>query len=113
MRRGFVLARLWPFLLGGAIGVPAGIALLGSLDAHLFRIVIGSFLMIYGATMLMLRSLPKVHAGGRLADAACGFTGGVMGGFAGLPGPPPTIWTAPRGLSPDRQRRLFQLCNAA
>ncbi len=113
VRRGFDLGRLWPFLLGGALGVPIGIALLGSLDHRLFRIVVGGFLVIYAGTMLLLRTMPKISGGGRLADAACGFTGGLMGGFAGLPGPLPTIWTALRGWSREQQRGIFQPFNAA
>src|SRR5262245_5366398 len=53
VRRGFDLGRLWPFLVGGALGVPVGIALLGTLDAHLFRVLVGGFLVIYGSTMLL------------------------------------------------------------
>jgi uncharacterized membrane protein YfcA len=113
IRRGFDLARLWPFLVGGVIGVPLGIALLGTLDARLFRLIVGGFLVVYGGGMLLLRGLPLIRAGGRLADGACGFMGGFMGGFAGLPGPPPTIWTALRGWSRDQQRGVYQPFNAA
>ena len=113
IRRGFDLGRLWPFLLGGAVGVPIGIALLGTLDGRLFRDVVGSFLVLYGGFMLLAKSMLRITGGGRLADAACGFTGGLMGGFAGLPGPPPTIWTALRGWSRDEQRGVFQPFNAA
>ncbi|MBI1775717.1 MAG: sulfite exporter TauE/SafE family protein [Proteobacteria bacterium] len=113
IRRGFELGRLSPFILGGAFGVPVGIALLGSLDHGLFRTLVGGFLVLYATTMLLVRTRPRITAGGRIADAVCGFTGGLMGGFAGLPGPPPTIWTALRGRSRDEQRGVFQPFNAA
>ena len=37
MRRGFNAALLWPFILGGLVGVPVGASLLPHLNAHWFK----------------------------------------------------------------------------
>src|SRR4029079_10965426 len=49
--------------------------------------------------------------GGRAADAAIGFAGGILGGLAGLSGPLPTLWASIRGWTKDQRRGVFQLCN--
>jgi uncharacterized membrane protein YfcA len=59
--------------------------------------------------MLLAAQLPRVTAGGRLADGLAGFLGGVMGGIGGLPGPIPTLWCVLRGWDRATQRSVFQL----
>jgi len=103
--------RLLPFLIGGVAGVPFGIALLEVIDLRVFRAVTGVVLIIYCATTLLLASLPALHWGGRFADGASGFAGGVMGGLAGLTGPVPTLWCNLRGWDKDTQRAIFQSFN--
>ena len=49
--------------------------------------------------------------GGRFADTAIGFAGGVLGGFAGLSGPIPILWASVRGWAKDERRGLFQTFN--
>ena len=51
--------------------------------------------------------------GGRLADGAIGFGGGVLGGATGLSGPLPTIWSGLRGWAKDQQRGVYQPYNLA
>lgn len=80
--------------------------LLGLLDPEVFRGLVGVFLLVYAGTLL-LRQLPVLNFGGHLADAAVGL-GGVLGGFAGLSGPLPTIWCSLKGWSKDEQRSVFQ-----
>ncbi len=108
LRRRLVWSRLWPFLAGGLPGVPLGVLLLGVLDPEVFRGLVGLFLLAYAGTMLLLRSLPVLNFGGRLADGAIGLGGGVLGGFAGLSGPLPTIWCGLKGWTKDEQRSVFQ-----
>jgi hypothetical protein len=108
LREGISWPRLWPFLLGGAIGVPLGTALLDRLDAATFRFAIGLFLVAYSAFMLLVRHPPKLTFGGRAADGAVGVIGGVMGGLAGLSGALPTVWCGLRGWSKDEQRGVYQ-----
>ncbi len=101
-------SRLWPFLAGGLPGIPLGVLLLGLLDPQVFRGLVGLFLLAYAGTMLLLRKLPVLHFGGRPMDAAVGLGGGVLGGFAGLSGPLPTIWCGLKGWTKDEQRSVFQ-----
>ena len=61
--------------------------------------------------MAFVRRPPIVTGGGRLADAAVGFTGGVMGGMASLSGPAPLIWAQLRGFGKDEQRGVNQPFN--
>jgi uncharacterized membrane protein YfcA len=107
LRRGLHLARFWPFLAGGLLGVPLGAAVLGAVEAAAFRAGVGVFLIGYAGVMLGLRELPVIAWGGRAADGAVGLLGGVMGGIAGLSGPLPTLWCGLRGWSKDAQRGVY------
>lgn len=111
VRHAINLARLWPFILGGLLGVPFGVLVLAHVGAVTFRAVVGAFLMLYAGFMLLTRKLPVIAWGGRPADATAGFGGGVLGGVAGLSGPLPTIWCGLRGWSKDEQRAVFQPFN--
>lgn len=111
LRRGVQIARLWPFLAGGLVGVPFGAAILGSVEVATFRAMVGVFLILYAGVMLGLRQLPVVAWGGRAADGAVGLLGGVMGGIAGLSGPLPTLWCGLRGWGKDAQRGVYQPYN--
>lgn len=103
--------QLLPFLIGGVVGVPFGIALLEVIDVHIFRAITGAALIVYCVGMLLVASLPAIHWGGRLADGVSGLAGGVMGGLAGLTGPVPTLWCSLRGWDKDTQRAIFQSFN--
>ena len=52
--------------------------------------------------------LPHISWGGRTADAAVGFVGGLVGGVAGLSGIAPAIWTQLRGWSKEAARCVYQ-----
>ena len=111
VRRGFDLRRLAPFVLGGLAGIPLGVALLPRMDMVWLRLVLGSLLVVWCPAMLMAKHLPKVTAGGRVADAAVGLAGGVMGGLGGFTGALPTLWCTLRGLEKDTQRAIVQNFN--
>src|SRR6185437_2895126 len=49
--------------------------------------------------------------GGRIADTAVGFAGGILGGLAGLSGPLPILWASIRGWGKDQRRGVFQIFN--
>lgn len=104
-------ARLWPFILGGLLGVPVGVLVLAYVEAGAFRAMVGAFLVLYTGFMLLTRSLPVTAWGGRKADGAVGFGGGVLGGVAGLSGVLPTVWCGLRGWTKDQQRAVFQPFN--
>ena len=63
--------------------------------------------------MGFVRRPPVITGGGRPADAAVGFVGGVMGGLASLSGPAPTIWVQLRGWNKNEQRGVNQPFNMA
>ncbi len=111
VRRSFDWKRLTPFLIGGALGVPVGAALLGVVNITMFRLTVGLILIVYCSSMLLMTNVKPCAAGGRLADGVAGLIGGVMGGLAGLTGPAPTLWCTVRGWDKDTQRCIFQSFN--
>lgn len=113
MRRGLDLRALAPFLAGGLVGIPIGIWVLPHLNPHLFKLVLGSVLVVWCPIMLFSQNLPRVTAGGRWGDAAAGAAGGFMGGIGGFTGAIPTLWCTLRGLAKDQQRAIVQNFNLA
>ena len=111
--RGFDLKKLLPLVIGGLVGVPLGAFLLQWLDPTLFKFGLGVFLLLYCPLMLLLPADYKWAHGGRLADGASGFAGGVLGGLAGISGPVPTLWTTLRGWDKGTQRGVLQAFNIA
>jgi len=103
--------RLWPMLAAGIIGVPIGTMLLEHVRPSPLKIGVGVLLILYSAWMAFVRRPPIVTGGGHAADAAVGFTGGVMGGMASLSGPAPAIWAQLRGFGKNEQRGVNQPYN--
>ncbi len=108
MRRSIQPGRLWPFLLGCAIGIPIGVYFLTRSDANTVKMFLGWFLMAFGAYAIITPHLPVIKWGGRLADAGIGLIGGFMGGMGGYSGVIPTIWTQFRGWKKDAARAVYQ-----
>lgn len=108
LRRSIDSRRLFPFVLGGCVGTPIGVWMLHYVDQTVFKMTVGLILVAYCPLLLCIRRVPRVTAGGRLADGGIGLVGGVMGGLGGLNGPAPTLWCALRGWSRDEQRAVFQ-----
>ncbi|AEI80105.1 hypothetical protein CNE_2c11390 [Cupriavidus necator N-1] len=113
VRRGLSWRRLWPFVAGGVAGIPLGVAILPMLDALWFKVVLGGFLTLWCPVMLMVRKLPHIGVGGRVADGVAGAAGGVMGGIGGFSGVIPTLWCTLRGFDKDEQRAVIQNFNLA
>ncbi len=103
--------RVGPMLMTGLLGVPVGTMLLADIDPVLFRLGIGILLVTYSAFMLLARRPRQFSWGGRPADAAIGFGGGILGGLSGLSGPLPTAWATLRGWPKDEARGVFQVFN--
>lgn len=110
-RREIEYRLLWPFLIGGALGVPLGVYALKHADADVFRQVFGAFMIAYSLYMLVRPRLAAVRLApvpGRVADATIGWVSGAMGGLAMLHGTLPTIWCALRGWDKRRSRCVYQ-----
>src|SRR3954452_25214959 len=76
-------ARLLPFVIGAVVGIPIGVLALTHFNGSPLKISLGVFLTIYGCYVLLAPRLPNVTFGGRTADGAIGFIGGVLGGIGG------------------------------
>jgi hypothetical protein len=100
--------RLLPFVVSGLLGVPIGVFVLTRANPATLKIVLGAFLLAYGLYALLTPRLPQVKGGGRAADAAVGFVGGILGGIGGYSGVLPTIWTQLRGWPKDAARGVYQ-----
>jgi uncharacterized membrane protein YfcA len=109
--RGAAPWRALPFVAGGIIGVPLGVALLRYINPLAFKASVGLLLVVWCPIMLFARELPRVHWGGRWADAGVGWIGGIMGGLGGLTGPVPILWATLRGWDRHAQRAVFQVFN--
>lgn len=113
VRRAWDLRRLAPFILGGFAGLPIGLYLLPRLDVPLFKALLGAMLVVLCPLMFFAPRLPRIRRGGRVADAATGVAGGVMGGLGGFTGVVPTLWCQLRGWPKDEQRAVIQNFNLA
>jgi len=110
-RREMDFRLLWPFVVGGALGVPLGVLALQRLDAALFRHLFGAFMIAYSSYMLMRPRIPvlRLRPGiARIADGIVGWVSGVLGGFALLQGTLPTIWCSLRGWDKRKSRFIYQ-----
>ena len=107
MWRSFDLTLVWPFLIGGLAGVPLGALLIAHADPNVFKLSIGVLLLVFPAALYFQRQPMAFTFGGRAADAAIGFAGGILGGLAGLSGALPTLWASVRGWGKDAAARRF------
>ena len=96
-----------PFIVGGAIGVPIGTALLTMVDQGTVRITMGVLLVLYSLYGLLRPAVGPVQ-GGLPADVGVGVANGLIGGLTGLGGIAITIWCQLRGGVKDAQRAVFQ-----
>jgi uncharacterized membrane protein YfcA len=100
--------KLWPFILGAAIGVPVGVTVLTWADPATVRAGVGVLLVLYSLYAFFRPALQPVTRGGAAADAGIGFLNGALGGMTGLAGILVTIWSGLRGWPKDQQRAVFQ-----
>jgi uncharacterized membrane protein YfcA len=96
LRHALQWARLWPFLIGAAIGVPVGVMILAWADPGAMRLAIGAFLVLYSIYALLRPTMGPIKGGG------------ILGGATGLAGIIVTIWCGLRGWPKDVQRAVFQ-----
>ncbi|HZD88666.1 MAG TPA: sulfite exporter TauE/SafE family protein [Pseudolabrys sp.] len=107
-RKHVEIRRVWPFVVGGLIGIPIGVRVLLILDAGMLKAALGAFLLVFGAYALLAPRIHTVAGGGRVADAGIGFIGGILSGVGGYSGVVPTIWTQLRGWPKQMARAVYQ-----
>ena len=108
LRRSLDWTKLWPFVLGAALGVPVGVFILTWANPAHVRIGVGVLLVLYSLYALFRPTIPPVKAASPRLDAGVGFLNGVLGGITGLAGILVTIWCGLRGWPKDVQRTVFQ-----
>src|SRR5476651_2546817 len=102
LRRAINFGRLLPFLIGGAIGLPVGVAILRWTPVADLRIAVGILLVLFSLYSLVR---PQLR---RFTDGGVGVLSGILGGTTGFGGILPTIWCTVRGWPKDEQRAVFQ-----
>jgi uncharacterized membrane protein YfcA len=108
LRRTIIPSRLWPFVVGSAIGIPAGIAVLELASAVHLRTAAGLLLIAFGLYNLLRPKMPSLKNVGQAGDAGIGLLNGVLGGSTGLGGILPTLWCVLRGWPRDEHRSVSQ-----
>ena len=77
LRHALQWPKLWAFMLGAAVGVPVGVAILGWANPAHVRASIGVFLVLYSLYALFRSKMASVTAGGAAADACGGDSAGM------------------------------------
>jgi uncharacterized membrane protein YfcA len=108
LRRAIKWRRVLPLLIGGVIGIPLGVFLLGLVPASSVRIGVGVFLIAFSLYNLLKPAMPKFPGERPIADGGIGILSGILGGAAGLATILPAIWSTLRGWPRDEQRAVFQ-----
>jgi hypothetical protein len=108
LRHALNIWKLWPFVVGAAVGVPVGVSVLARADPGQVRTGIGVLLVAYCLYAMTRPAIGPVRIGGVAADSAVGFLSGILAGITGLAGILVTIWCGLRGWSKDEQRTVFQ-----
>jgi uncharacterized protein len=107
LRNALKVARLLPFIAGGAAGIPLGALLLRTASADHLRASIGLLLVLFSVYSLA-RPKFQLRGGGRIGDGLVGLASGIVGASTGLAGLPVIIWSTGRGWTKDEQRAVFQ-----
>jgi uncharacterized membrane protein YfcA len=100
--------RLAPFLIGAAVGIPLGIAILRWADVRLVKAAVGAVLVLFSLYGLLRPALAPVRGGGVALDGAIGLINGVLAGIAGIPGILVVMWMTLRRWPSDAQRVVSQ-----
>lgn len=108
LRHALDWSRLWPFVIGAAIGAPIGVTILTWANPTHVRAGVGVFLVLYSLYALFRPAMKPITVGRSFTDAGIGFLNGILAGITGLAGILVTIWCGLRGWPKDQQRAVFQ-----
>ena len=112
LRHALSWGRVAPFIVGGAVGVPIGTALLTWINPAHLRIGVGVLLLLYSIYSLARPALKPVQSSSPI-DLGVGFFNGLLGGLTALTGIIVTVWCQLRAWPKDEQRTVFQPVNLA
>ena len=70
MWKSFDLTLVWPFLIGGLLGVPLGTMLVAHADPNIFKLTVGILLLVF-PTALYFSAPMAFEFGGKIADGDC------------------------------------------
>ena len=107
------MARRLRFILPGLAGVPVGVLLLNHMDANFLKLLIAALLILYGGFFSFRANLPKFERRTPVLDSLMGFSGGFLGGMAGLSGALLVIWLSMRPWPKAETRAVLQPFNVA
>jgi len=96
-----------PYIIGSGLGIPAGTALVTSVDPGTVRLTIGVLLLAYSLYSL-IRPAFKAPKASVPVDLGVGVLNGLIGGLTGLGGIAVTVWCQLRGGKKDELRAIFQ-----
>lgn len=102
-----------PYILAGLIGVPIGTWLLDQVQPEFFKLILGSFLILWSPIMLFNPQFSFIKNTGLYADSGIGFIGGILGGLGGFSGALPSAWVMLKNLPKDKQRYIMRHFNFA
>jgi uncharacterized membrane protein YfcA len=108
LRHAIDYRRLVPFVVGSALGIPVGIAILEYVRPAYVRTIVGVLLIAFSLYNLARPKFAAVKRLGRAGDGAVGILNGVLAGSTGLGGIAPVVWTTIRGWTRDEQRGVHQ-----
>lgn len=99
-----------PYLVGGTVGMPIGLAILGTFDARRLTTGLGLLLIAYAAWSLFKPATLRLddRAPSLRRSFLVGAAGGVVGGFSAFPGSALVVWNGLVGASKERGRALTQ-----
>jgi uncharacterized protein len=93
-----------PFIVGGLLGLPAGLWVLRELSANLLAAAFGAVLVAYSCWSMLAPKELKLKTSTPQASLAVGVVGGFIGGFTAFPGCAVVVWLGLTGLNKQRQR---------
>ena len=98
-----------PAVLGGVVCVPLGIYLLHHLREEQLMVMIGSLLTIYSIYSLFKPTRIKLQGfDGPITGMIVGGLGGIICGFAAVPGITIVVWTGLRSMPKQATRSIVQ-----
>ena len=97
-----------PLVIGSAMGVPLGAAVLQWTPAANMRMAIGGLLIAFSLYNWLRPESAAASRAGLVADGTAGIVNGLIGGATGLAGIAAVVWCNLRGWAPAEQRAVFQ-----